>query len=170
VLYVLDEPSVGLHARDQKRLMGQLNRLVTMGNSVVMVEHDPGMIRFCDEVIDMGPGGGEKGGEVLFQGPPAELAQSYNSLTGAYMSGRKTVLPESISRRAPHPWKKITVRGAREHNLKGIDVAVPLGLLVGISGVSGSGKSTLVEKTLYHGWLRKKGRATEPPGLHDEIS
>ena len=169
VLYVLDEPSVGLHARDQKRLMDQLNRLVTMGNSVVMVEHDPGMIRFCDEVIDMGPGGGEKGGKVLFQGPPGELGRSLESLTGAYLSGRKSVLPHSMSRRPPHPWKKITVRGARENNLKGIDAAVPLGLLVGVSGVSGSGKSTLVEKTLYHGWLRKKGRATETPGLHDEM-
>ena len=170
VLYVLDEPSVGLHARDQKRLMAQLNRLVTMGNSVVMVEHDPGMIRFCDEVIDMGPGGGEKGGEILFQGPPGELGLSPESLTGAYLSGRKSVLPQSIGRRTPHPWKKIIVRGARENNLKGIDAAFPLGLLVGVSGVSGSGKSTLVEKTLYHGWLRKKGRAAEPPGLHDEIA
>jgi excinuclease ABC subunit A len=169
VLYVLDEPSVGLHARDQKRLMDQLSRLVTMGNSVVMVEHDPGMIRFCDEVIDMGPGGGEKGGHVVFQGPPGELVRSPDSLTGAYLCGRKSVLPHSISRRPPHPWKILTVTGARENNLKAIDVAIPLGLLVGISGVSGSGKSTLVEKTLYHGWLRKKGRAAETPGLHDEI-
>jgi excinuclease ABC subunit A len=170
VLYVLDEPSVGLHARDQKRLMDQLNRLVTMGNSVVMVEHDQGMIRFCDQVIDMGPGGGEKGGEVLFQGPPAELGRSVKSLTGAYLSGRKSVLPHSMTRRQPHPWKRITVRGARENNLKGIDATIPLGLLVGVSGVSGSGKSTLVEKTLHKGWLRKKGRAAETPGLHDEIT
>ncbi len=170
VLYVLDEPSVGLHARDQKRLMDQVNRLVTMGNSVVMVEHDPGMIRFCDQVIDMGPGGGEKGGEVLFQGPPGELERSADSLTGAYLSGRKSVLPHSMTRRPPHPWKKMTIMGARENNLKGIDATIPLGLLVGVSGVSGSGKSTLVEKTLYHGWLRKKGRAAETPGLHDEIT
>jgi excinuclease ABC subunit A len=170
VLYVLDEPSVGLHARDQKRLMGQLNRLVAMGNSVVMVEHDPEMIRFCDEVIDMGPGGGEKGGEVLFQGPPDELGRSERSLTGAYLSGRKRVSSPSVRRRTPHPWKKIVVRRARENNLKGIDATFPLGLLVGVSGVSGSGKSTLVEKTLYQGWLRKKGRAAETPGLHDEIT
>jgi excinuclease ABC subunit A len=169
VLYVLDEPSVGLHARDQKRLMGQLNRLVGMGNSVVMVEHDPGMIRFCDEVIDMGPGGGERGGKVVFKGPPGELARSASSLTGAYLCGRKSVLPHSMTRRSPHPWKKLSVTGARENNLKGIDVTIPLGLLVGVSGVSGSGKSTLVEKTLYQGWLRKKGRPAEPPGLHDEI-
>ena len=170
VLYVLDEPSVGLHARDQKRLMDQLNRLVTMGNSVVMVEHDQGMIRFCDQVIDMGPGGGEKGGEVLFQGPPGELGRSVRSLTGAYLSGRKSVLPHSMARRPPHPWKRITVMGARENNLKGIDATIPLGLLVGVSGVSGSGKSTLVEKTLHNGWLRKKGRAAETPGLHDDIT
>ncbi|MGA2731974.1 MAG: excinuclease ABC subunit UvrA [Syntrophobacteraceae bacterium] len=170
VLYVLDEPSVGLHARDQKRLMDQLNRLVTMGNSVVMVEHDQGMIRFCDQVIDMGPGGGEKGGEVLFQGPPGELGRCVKSLTGAYLSGRKSVLPHSMTRRSPHPWKRLTVMGARENNLKGIDAAIPLGLLVGVSGVSGSGKSTLVEKTLHNGWLRKKGRAAETPGLHDEIT
>jgi excinuclease ABC subunit A len=170
VLYVLDEPSVGLHARDQKRLMGQLNRLVTMGNSVVMVEHDPGMIRFCDEVIDMGPGGGERGGEIVFKGPPKLMERSAESLTGAYLSGRKSALSGVSSRRKPHPWKKLTVKGARENNLKGIDVSIPLGLLVGISGVSGSGKSTLVEKTLYNGWLRKKGRPSEAAGLHDEIA
>ncbi|MHC1729837.1 MAG: excinuclease ABC subunit UvrA [Syntrophobacteraceae bacterium] len=169
VLYVLDEPSVGLHARDQKRLMDQLNRLVRMGNSVVMVEHDPGMIRFCDEVIDMGPGGGERGGEVLFQGPPDALGKSVESLTGAYLSGRKSVMAGFGSRRTAEPGKSLIVRGARENNLKGIEVRIPLGLLVGVSGVSGSGKSTLIEKTLYNGWLRKTGRPTECPGLHDGL-
>ena len=169
VLYVLDEPSVGLHARDQNRLMGQLNRLVTMGNSVVIVEHDPGMIRFCDEVIDMGPGGGERGGQVMFQGSPEELGSAAASLTGQYLSGEKSVLSDSISRVQPHPWRKLTIIGARENNLKGIDVSIPLGLMVGVSGVSGSGKSTLVEKTLYQGWLRKVGRPAEAPGLHDDI-
>jgi excinuclease ABC subunit A len=169
VLYVLDEPSVGLHARDQKRLSDQLDRLVTMGNSVVMVEHDPGMIRYCDEVIDMGPGGGERGGRVLYQGPPEQIGEAAESLTGAYLSGRKSVLSDAISRRSPHPWRKLTVVRARENNLKGIDVSIPLGLMVGVSGVSGSGKSTLVEKTLYQGWLRKTGRPAEAPGLHDDI-
>ncbi len=169
VLYVLDEPSVGLHARDQKRLMDQLNRLVRMGNSVVMVEHDPGMIRFCDEVIDMGPGGGERGGNVIYQGPPEALAKSADSLTGAYLSGRKSVVEGGALRRSPEPGKSIVIRGARENNLKGIDVGIPLGLLVGVSGVSGSGKSTLIEKTLYNGWLRKTGRPTERPGLHDDL-
>ncbi|MDR3555223.1 MAG: excinuclease ABC subunit UvrA [Syntrophobacteraceae bacterium] len=170
VLYVLDEPSVGLHARDQKRLVDQLDRLVTMGNSVVMVEHDPGMIRFSDEVIDMGPGAGERGGKVVFQGPPAQLPSCAGSLTGAYLSGQKSVLPESLLRRPPHPWRKLTITGARENNLKAIDVSIPLGLMVGVSGVSGSGKSTLVEKTLYQGWLRKTGRPAEAPGLHDDIA
>jgi len=169
VLYVLDEPSVGLHARDQKRLVEQLERLVDMGNSVVMVEHDPGMIRFCDQVIDMGPGGGERGGEVVFQGPPAELAKSEASVTGAYLSGRKSVVSGLGARRGPIPGSELVIRGARENNLKGIDVSIPLGLLVGISGVSGSGKSTLVDKTLYNGWLRKRGRAAETPGLHDSM-
>jgi excinuclease ABC subunit A len=170
VLYVLDEPSVGLHARDQLRLVDQLNRLVAMGNSVVMVEHDPGMILYADEVIDMGPGAGERGGKVMFQGPPEALVDCAQSLTGAYLSGKKSVLPASISRRAPDPWEKLTILGARENNLKGIDVGIPLGLIVGVSGVSGSGKSTLVEKTLYQGWLRKTGRPAESPGLHDDIA
>ncbi len=169
VLYVLDEPSVGLHARDQRRLMGQLERLVTMGNSVVMVEHDPGMIRFCDQVIDMGPGGGEKGGDVVYQGSAEGLAASAKSLTGAYLSGRKSVVSGIRERRAPDPAGKLAVKGARQNNLKGIDVNFPLGLLVGISGVSGSGKSTLVEQTLYNGWLRKRGRAAETPGLCDGL-
>lgn len=169
VLYVLDEPSVGLHARDQRRLMDQLEHLVAVGNSVVMVEHDPGMIRFCDQVIDMGPAGGEKGGRVVFQGNPADLANSKQSLTGAYLSGRKSVVPDYMERHSPVPDWEIVIRGARENNLKGIDVVFPLGMLVGISGVSGSGKSTLVEKTLYNGWLRKKGRAAEAPGLCDGL-
>jgi len=162
VLYVLDEPSVGLHARDQNRLVGQLNRLVAMGNTVVMVEHDTGMIARCDEVIDMGPGGGEKGGQVVFAGTPAELARSEASLTGAYLSGRASVLPARIERRKPVPARRIVVKGARENNLKGITVHLPLGLIVGVSGVSGSGKSTLVEKTLYYAWLRQRGRPTSP--------
>lgn len=164
VLYVLDEPSVGLHARDQKRLMDQLNRLVGMGNSVVMVEHDPGMIRFCDEVIDMGPGGGERGGQVMYQGSPEGLEKSEKSRTGAYLSGRKSVLSSLHGRRDRCLGRDLVIRGARENNLNGFDVRFPLGLLVGVSGVSGSGKSTLIEKTLYCNWLRKKGRATETPG------
>jgi excinuclease ABC subunit A len=168
VLYVLDEPSVGLHARDQKRLMDQLHRLVSLGNTVIVVEHDPGMIRFCDQVVDMGPGGGERGGEILYNGPPRGLGECSRSLTGAYLSGRSSVNRETV-RRPVDPGRTLTLRGAAEHNLRGIDVSIPLGLLVGISGVSGSGKSTLVEKTLYFTWLRMNGRQTEPPGACDGL-
>jgi len=168
VLYVMDEPSVGLHARDQKRLMSQLRRLTELGNTVVVVEHDPDMIAFCDEVVDMGPGGGERGGEVVYQGTPAALTSCERSLTGAYMSGRLRV---SIGRkpRLPNPKKQLLLRRARENNLKNITVRFPLGLLVGISGVSGSGKSTLIEKTLYANWLRSVGRPAETPGACDGL-
>ena len=169
VLYVLDEPSVGLHARDQERLMEQLHRLVSLGNSVVVVEHDPDMIQFCDEVIDMGPGGGDKGGEVIYQGPPRGLLENTRSLTGRYLAGGVADgLPRRLRRDADGR-ERLTVRGARENNLKGIDVSIPLGLLVGISGVSGSGKSTLVEKTLYHNWLRISGKPTDSPGACDGL-
>ncbi|MEN6484418.1 MAG: excinuclease ABC subunit UvrA [Syntrophobacteraceae bacterium] len=169
VLYVLDEPSVGLHARDQERLMEQFHRLVSLGNSVVVVEHDPDMIRFCDEVIDMGPGGGEKGGEILYQGPPEGLIENERSLTGRYLAGGLADRSPLRARRDTDSRRHLTVRGARENNLKGIDVPIPLGLLVGISGVSGSGKSTLVEKTLYHNWLRSTGRPTDTPGACDGL-
>ena len=168
VLYVLDEPSVGLHARDQQRLMGQLRRLTELGNTVVVVEHDPGMIRYCDQVVDMGPEGGDRGGTVLYQGPPEGLAGCEVSLTGAYLSGRLTIAAPA-ERRRPDPKRKLVLVGARENNLKNITVAIPLGLLVGVSGVSGSGKSTLVEKTLYGNWLRAVGKPTESPGLCDAI-
>lgn len=168
VLYVLDEPSVGLHARDQKRLMEQLHRLVGLGNTVVVVEHDPGMIRFCDQVVDMGPGGGEKGGEILYSGPPEGLALCRDSLTGAYLSGRLSVA-EARRRRSVKRGQVITVKGASENNLKRISVEIPLGLLVGVSGVSGSGKSTLIEKTLFFNWLRMNGRQTETPGVCDAL-
>jgi excinuclease ABC subunit A len=163
VLYVLDEPSVGLHARDQQRLMSQLRRLVDLGNTVVMVEHDPEMIRTCDQVIDMGPQAGEAGGRLVYQGPPAGLGRCAQSLTGSYLSGRLKV-PLRAKRRQADWNRTITVRGARENNLQDLSVAFPLGLLVGVSGVSGSGKSTLVEGTLYCQWLRHMGRPTEAPG------
>ncbi|MBC7359871.1 MAG: excinuclease ABC subunit UvrA, partial [Desulfacinum sp.] len=168
VLYVLDEPSVGLHARDQQRLMNQLHRLVSLGNTVVMVEHDPDMIRPADHVIDMGPGGGERGGRVLYQGPPEGLARAQGSLTGLYLKddGKRTPPGASADRPRRHPdWSRaLVVRGAAENNLKNITVSFPLGCLVGVSGVSGSGKSTLVEDTLYHNWLRLMGRPGEQPG------
>lgn len=168
VLYVLDEPSVGLHARDQKRLMDQLRRLTDLGNTVVVVEHDPDMIRFCDEVVDMGPGGGERGGEIVYQGSPQGLAKSKQSITGGYLSGRLTVASPA-KRRLPDQEQQLVLRGARENNLKNLTVQFPLGLLIGVSGVSGSGKSTLIEKTLYANWLRGVGKPADQPGLCDSI-
>ncbi len=163
VLYVLDEPSVGLHARDQKRLMSQLRRLAETGNTVVVVEHDPDMIRFCDEVVDMGPGGGERGGEVLYQGRPEGLAGCDASLTGRYLrEGGRGIQGRG---RKPDRSRILTVQGARENNLKDVTVDFPLGLLIGVSGVSGSGKSTLVEKTLHCNWLRFRGLPTDSPGV-----
>ncbi len=168
VLYVLDEPSVGLHPGDQQRLMDQLHKLVELGNTVVVVEHDPDMIRFSQEVIDMGPGGGDQGGQVVFQGTPDELSRCESSLTGGYLSGRLSVsLPEK--RREPVPERVLRLRGARENNLKNLDVSFPLGLLVGICGVSGSGKSTLVEKTLHGHYLKARGLPTEAPGTADGL-
>ncbi len=168
VLYVLDEPSVGLHPRDQQRLMTQLRRLVDLGNTVAVVEHDPDMIRFCDEVIDMGPGGGERGGEVVYQGPPGGLVACENSLTGAYL--RESHVAAMPARRRSPDWNRVlTVSGARENNLKNLTVRFPLGLLIGVSGVSGSGKSTLVKKTLHANWLRSQGKATDAPGWCDGL-
>ncbi len=170
VLYVLDEPSVGLHARDQERLMGPLRRLVSLGNTVVLVEHDPDMVRMADEVIDMGPSGGEKGGRILYQGPPEGLPSVPDSLTGRYLYGHGNGRGHIRKRRA-HAGSlgAITVTGASENNLKDITVSFPLGCLIGVSGVSGSGKSTLVETTLYHGWRRLRGLPGETPGRYRSL-
>ena len=168
VLYVLDEPSVGLHSRDQERLMGQLQNLVELGNTVVVVEHDPEMIRFAQEVIDMGPGGGDQGGQVVFQGTPGELEHFPESLTGGYLSGRLSV-SSFHERRPPRRDRTLRLKNARENNLKNLTIDFPLGLLTGICGVSGSGKSTLVEKTLYGHYLRMRGRPTESPGVAEGL-
>lgn len=168
VLYVLDEPSVGLHARDQQRLARQLRRLRDLGNTVVVVEHDPDVIQFCDQVIDIGPGGGERGGRVLYQGPPSGLTEVAESLTGAYFRNRNGCKKRKEGRRQPNGIS-ITIHNATENNLKNLTVCFPLGLLAGVSGVSGSGKSTLVETTLYRGWLRHTGKPTEEPGACGRI-
>jgi excinuclease ABC subunit A len=147
VLYVLDEPSIGLHQRDHLRLLRTLKRLRDLGNTVVVVEHDEETIRSADYIIDMGPGPGEKGGEVVFVGPPEELMQAEGSLTGQYLSGKKTI-PLPGQRRALNG-KYLVVRGAAANNLKKIDVKIPLGVFNCVTGVSGSGKSTLVIDTLY---------------------
>jgi excinuclease ABC subunit A len=147
VLYILDEPSIGLHPRDHLRLLGVLKRLRDLGNTVIIVEHDEETIRSADYVIDMGPGPGEKGGEVVFAGPPEELMEAEHSLTGQYLSGKSFIpIPE---KRRPLGEGFLLIRGATANNLKKIDVRIPLGVFNCITGVSGSGKSTLIIDTLY---------------------
>ena len=147
VLYILDEPSIGLHPRDQLRLLGTLKRLRDLGNTVIIVEHDEETIRSADYIIDMGPGPGEKGGEVVFTGTPEALVKTEHSLTGQFLSGRRSIpLPNT---RRPIGEKYLVVRGATANNLKNIDVKIPLGVFTCITGVSGSGKSTLIIDTLY---------------------
>ncbi|MCC7460987.1 MAG: excinuclease ABC subunit UvrA [Gammaproteobacteria bacterium] len=148
VLYILDEPSIGLHQRDNARLLGTLRRLRDLGNTVIVVEHDEEAIRSADYVVDLGPGAGAHGGAIVAQGTPAEIAAHPDSLTGAYLSGRQRI-PAPRERRRPRADRQVRIRGARCHNLRGLDVDFPVGLLTCVTGVSGSGKSTLVNDTLY---------------------
>ncbi len=162
-LFVLDEPSIGLHPRDIGRVVGVMQRLRDAGNSLVVVEHDPQVMLAADRILDIGPGPGERGGEIVFFGTPDELRRTTGSLTADYLAGRKrTSSPASECIAADGP--RIELTGASEHNLKDIDVAIPLNALVCVTGVSGSGKSTLVQDVLYPALLRAKGKSTEAPG------
>ena len=169
VLYVLDEPSIGLHQRDNRRLIDTLTRLRDLGNTLIVVEHDEETIRTADWVVDIGPGAGEHGGKVVVSGSYEELIASEESITGAYLSGRKSIaIPES--RRPVDPKRTLVIKGAKENNLKDIEVSIPLGLFVSVTGVSGSGKSTLVNDILYTTLANKLNGARMVPGRHRTVT
>ncbi|MCK9487420.1 MAG: excinuclease ABC subunit UvrA [Dehalococcoidia bacterium] len=168
VLYVCDEPSVGLHPIDNERLIHTLTRLRDLGNTVLVVEHDEAMMMAADHLIDIGPGAGEHGGEVVAFGPPQEVAKAKGSVTGAYLSGRRMIpMPEE---RRPGNGRELVVMNARENNLKGLDVAFPLGTFIAVTGVSGSGKSSLVNQILSKALAHELNGAREKPGAHDRIT
>ena len=168
VLYVLDEPSIGLHHRDNHRLLLALEELRDLGNTVLVVEHDEETIRRADYVIDLGPGAGRHGGDLVASGTPAEIMQAPASLTGAYISGRAQIA--MLDQRRQPNGKAITILGARENNLKNLDITFPLGTMTVVTGVSGSGKSTLVNDILYRALARLLYRSREEPGVHKSIS
>ncbi len=166
-MFVLDEPSIGLHPRDMNRIVQAMQRLRDAGNTLVVVEHDPAVMLAADRLIDMGPGPGERGGRIVFDGPP-EAARQADTLTGAYLGGRKHVhsgFRKAVAENQP----KLVLEGAREHNLRGVSVNIPLQRLVCVTGVSGSGKSTLIQDVLYPALARHFGKATETPGEHERL-
>ena len=169
VLYVLDEPSIGLHQRDNDMLIATLKNLRDIGNSVIVVEHDEDTIMQCDQIIDMGVGAGRKGGEVVFQGTPEELMHSEKSLTGGYLSGRLNIEVPKERLKADKS-KMISIKGAKEHNLKNINVDIPLGLITCVTGVSGSGKSTLILNILYPELMRQLYGSTYKAGEHKALT
>ena len=167
VLYVLDEPSIGLHQRDNHRLIATLLRLRDLGNTLIVVEHDEDTIRTADWVVDIGPGAGEHGGRVVVSGPVSELMANQESITGAYLTGRRSI-PVPLARR-PRTGRQVTVVGASEHNLQNIDVSFPLGLFIAVTGVSGSGKSSLVNSILYQALAKRIYSTKAVPGRHRRI-
>jgi excinuclease ABC subunit A len=166
VLYVLDEPSIGLHQRDNRKLIGTLRTLRDLGNTLIVVEHDEDMIRSADHVIDMGPGAGLHGGAIVAEGTPHQIQECSQSLTGQYLAGIKRIDVPQQRRKAE---RYLTVKGCRENNLKNIDAGIPIGLLTVVTGVSGSGKSTLIYETLYKGMMRLLHESRDPVGAHDSI-
>ena len=168
VVYVLDEPSIGLHAADNARLIEALKRLRDLGNTVIVVEHDEETIRAADWLIDIGPGAGSQGGELLASGFPADVIKNKQSITGRWLSADGGEADDSQAS-TTHPTGELVIRKAREHNLRGIDVTIPLGVMVSVTGSSGSGKSTLVDRILRRALARKFHRATSQPGAHDGI-
>jgi len=166
VMYILDEPSIGLHQRDNEKLIGTLERLRDIGNTVMVVEHDEGTMNAADHLVDLGPGAGEHGGEVVAEGTPAQVKRVSQSLTGQYLAGKRSIpIPEERRR----PSGELRVLNAREHNLKGIDATFPLGTFTCVTGVSGSGKSTLVNEILYRSAANRLHRARSRPGAHDGV-
>ncbi|HST69855.1 MAG TPA: excinuclease ABC subunit UvrA [Solirubrobacterales bacterium] len=166
VMYVLDEPSIGLHQRDNEKLIATLDRLRDLGNTVIVVEHDEGTMMAADHLVDLGPGAGEHGGHVIAAGTPKQVAKNSASLTGQYLSGKRQI---EVPEQRREPTGTLVVRGAREHNLKDVDVMVPLGVFCCVTGVSGSGKSTLVNETLHHAVANRLHQAKLRPGSHDGI-
>jgi excinuclease ABC subunit A len=169
VLYILDEPSIGLHQRDNQRLLETLQQLRDLGNTVLVVEHDEETIRAADHLIDLGPRAGRHGGEVVAEGTLPEVVSTPDSLTGAYLRGERQI-PVPVERRAPKPGHEIVIHGAKEHNLRDVTARIPLGCFVAITGVSGSGKSTLVNDILWNALARKFYRAKVVPGAHERIT
>ena len=168
-LFVLDEPSIGLHARDMQRVIGVLHRLRDAGNSLLVVEHDPQVMLAADRVLDLGPGPGERGGEAVFFGTPREILRSKKSLTAEYLTGRRAVVADAETASGPPSRSHLEIFGAAENNLKNIDVKIPLNRLVCVTGVSGSGKSTLVQAVCFNALRKLKGRPVEMPGRHRAV-